>query len=905
MNRISDFRSAANHAFSFLKPQPILFNLAFDYAKSTFAKTSCFSHLIFIKTCLKRKVIPKGFLLKHSPSDYSNVLLKQHTDFVLEKSSRNLMNVHIQHLDKKLKSICHSLSALKQQLPRILSPPLCFFVKTVVHCFNQQVFAKLKSTKDKKLLALCGQLPNPTPTNSDTSATCTHDNVRSKKVVCIPDSVQLSPSERSVLSKGLKFVPLTPSFSKHKALLELARFFRGLRWQAVIETWPRFQPADDIFTELFQRESHRMPPENCTDVEFFIAKTRREILKLPSKPLSQSNLSQSEWDALKSLKSRQDIVIKPADKGGAVVVWDRAAYIGEASRQLNDSSFYEPIPDSSLVRDNKSISNTIKSAIEKDSLPPTAQNLIVRKVKQPSFYLLPKIHKQNCPGRPIVSAVSCPTEHISCYLDFVFQPLVKSLPSYLKDTNHALNILDDFNHTPNFSPSLLFTMDVCSLYTSIPHQDGLKALKFFLDKRRVCDPPTPILLRLAELVLNMNSFEFNGNHFHQISGVAMGTKMGPSYACLFMGHLESNIFNDYTGPKPQLFKRYIDDCFGSTDISKSDLMNFIDFAKSYHQAIDFTYEISPTCVNFLDLEVTITNSTFQTSIYHKPTDSHSYVLYGSSHPKSTLNSIPYSQFLRLRRICSDDVDFESKANDMASFFVQRDYPNNIVLSALERVRQIPRSVTITPAISLDDENRPVVILTHHPHNFPIKRILKENWSILQDSPKVGSIFSNPPMFASKRDLNIRDYLVRSRLKPSISRLPGTYSCNKPSCITCAHLCHDTNITFPKKQFQIKRSFTCDSTNIVYAVLCKQCPKIYIGETERSLSTRFKEHLANIRHKRDLTVGPHFNEPDHSLDDALVLAIWQCHGSALDRKSLETYFINDLGTHQPLGLNRKM
>ena len=49
-----------------------------------------------------------------------------------------------------------------------------------------------------------------------------------------------------------------------------------------------------------------------------------------------------------------------------------------------------------------------------------------------------------------------------------------------------------------------------------------------------------------------------------------------------------------------------------------------------------------------------------------------------------------------------DVDFESKANDMASFFVQRDYPNNIVLSALERVRQIPRSVTITPAISLDD-----------------------------------------------------------------------------------------------------------------------------------------------------------------------------------------------------------
>nr|KAG5714744.1 hypothetical protein BaRGS_000232 [Batillaria attramentaria] len=62
-----------------------------------------------------------------------------------------------------------------------------------------------------------------------------------------------------------------------------------------------------------------------------------------------------------------------------------------------------------------------------------------------------------------------------------------------------------------------------------------------------------------ELVLTLNTFEFNGEIFSQISGVAMGTKMGPSYACLFMGYLEYRMQSLYTGPVPELYKRYIDD----------------------------------------------------------------------------------------------------------------------------------------------------------------------------------------------------------------------------------------------------------------------------------------------------------------------------------------------------------
>ena len=87
----------------------------------------------------------------------------------------------------------------------------------------------------------------------------------------------------------------------------------------------------------------------------------------------------------------------------------------------------------------------------------TARLLIKHHPKLPTFSLLPKIHKFNNPGRPIVSACSCPTEHISEYLDAVQQPLVQSLSTYVKDSTHALNLIEDINQTSNFEPRYLFT----------------------------------------------------------------------------------------------------------------------------------------------------------------------------------------------------------------------------------------------------------------------------------------------------------------------------------------------------------------------------------------------------------------------------------------------------------------
>ena len=85
--------------------------------------------------------------------------------------------------------------------------------------------------------------------------------------------------------------------------------------------------------------------------------------------------------------------------------------------------------------DEHSVKTTINHFIQADDLPTSASNLFTTTPRTPVIYFLPKIHK---PDNPIVSACSSPTELIYSFLDGVTFPLVKTLPSYIKDTKHAL-----------------------------------------------------------------------------------------------------------------------------------------------------------------------------------------------------------------------------------------------------------------------------------------------------------------------------------------------------------------------------------------------------------------------------------------------------------------------------------
>ena len=116
-------------------------------------------------------------------------------------------------------------------------------------------------------------------------------------------------------------------------------------------------------------------------------------------------------------------------------------------------------------------------------------------------------------------------------------------------------------------------------------------------------------------------------------------KCKPSYANLFVGYIEHHFLNQYNGPKPKLYRRYIDDCVGATSPTRrrEELNQSLTVVNSSHPALKYTSEISDTSLAFLDIKVFINGNGLCTSVHYKPTDSHSYLLHSSSQPSHVKN----------------------------------------------------------------------------------------------------------------------------------------------------------------------------------------------------------------------------------------------------------------------------
>ena len=91
--------------------------------------------------------------------------------------------------------------------------------------------------------------------------------------------------------------------------------------------------------EEFQKWHFRNEPT----LEVFLSQLEKEIFTLSQKPLRYSNLSKAEWQMVRSLANDRNTVIKKADKGSCLVIWDRLYYIMEAEKQLRDKTIYKDV----------------------------------------------------------------------------------------------------------------------------------------------------------------------------------------------------------------------------------------------------------------------------------------------------------------------------------------------------------------------------------------------------------------------------------------------------------------------------------------------------------------------------------------------------------------------------------
>ena len=142
----------------------------------------------------------------------------------------------------------------------------------------------------------------------------------------------------------------------------------------------------------------------------------------------------------------------------------------------------------------------------------------------------------------------------------------------------------------------------------------------------------------------MNKFTFNGENFLQVKGTAMGTRVAPKFANVYMGSIEKRFVYETTWVDDIIFwKRFIDDIFFILAGDIESLLSFINQLNNAAPLMKYTHEISQIEVNFLDTTVRKdVEGNLSTDVYQKPTDTHPYLNWISAHPYHLKRSIPYS-----------------------------------------------------------------------------------------------------------------------------------------------------------------------------------------------------------------------------------------------------------------------
>ncbi len=443
--------------------------------------------------------------------------------------------------------------------------------------------------------------------------------------------------------------------------------------------------------------------------------------------------------AFDNLLNDPDILICAADKGGTIVIWRTAEYEREALAQLSDESTYAPVSTETFnaFRDDRLV-------IERNRLARRLLNLkclnaheyraVVAAPAEPAaFYMKPKLHKAinretaTFHGRPIASTCKSAPRLLDKYLANVTSPLLPLIPGSLTDTTHLLQKLSLYSSSvvipvSESSNSRLVTADVNSLYPSIPWEQGVDAaLQFYTEHyarlrsemrdRGLLPPPPPELFGEILWFIVTNSFvsfkpfstrttNSSTNHqqqqqnimiFHQTKGTAMGCCVSVFLANCFMFKVTRHLIERPPGHHLDFFFRYIDDLLFSTKGTDQDIADLISSITT--EAITYTVgDKLGDRVEFLDVAIEIDSETkrIKTSPFQKATASPFYLHAESMHPKHTIDSLPYAQLIRLKRICSSEQTYLDAAGKLLDKFRARGYKMHVLNRAFFRALAIPR-----------------------------------------------------------------------------------------------------------------------------------------------------------------------------------------------------------------------
>ena len=378
------------------------------------------------------------------------------------------------------------------------------------------------------------------------------------------------------------------------------------------------------------------------------------------------------------------------------------------------------------------------------------------------------------------------------------------------------------------------SFDVKSLFTSIPLQLALQCTETAIQQSTAKLPlPTEDIMDLLNLCLTSTYFQYNGRHYKQLHGTAMGSPVSVVVAEIVMQHVEESALATCRQTIP-LWLRYVDDTF--TAVHKDEIDDCHDHLSEQNADIQFTKEIEENGkLPFLDCLVSRDNNELRTTVYRKPTHTDRLLDESSYNPTSHKATTIKTLTRRAQLVCDTPDSLRDENRYLERVFRKNNYNSDFIRRNIYRPTEVD-ATNMNPT--------PVTTVT-----IPYIKGTSETISRI-----------------------LQPYNIRVAHKPTT---------------TLRHLL--TNVK--------DRDEPSNRQGAVYKIKCSDCQASYIGETGRNLNTRLTEHKRATKNgDANNHIAVHHQLTNHNIDwdSAQCLTYSTNYFQRLTLESWYTSYIGETG-----------
>ena len=729
-------------------------------------KGECDLH--FLKCCQAQNLIP-NFLKFKLPN--RNL---QHTRSY-RNCQRDLLSCEIRNKTRALKNVVTRREQLSTQLRSTVSFLDFNHLVNLIENTNCKTIGRCEFVQNRKLRDL---------------GYVNEYNIPTDNVIFNFSDVILTEEEKKALSRGLRFVfpPRRLNFVNY--FLEFEKLFNNISLMSF------YDPLNKGF-QFFKRSLSHLAHSCFYSFNPF---TNNQFL------------DKDVFNLLKSLSSKENLIICRPDKGNGIVLLNKSDYVEKMNNILHDRAKFVPVtsdPYAYILKHEDKVNRVLRKFKTDGTIGESTFHSLYSSGSKPGvMYGLPKVHKPECPLRPILSAIGTHNYNLAKFLVPLLTPITMS-EFCVKDSFSFAKELADLS----FIDCIMASFDVKSLFTNIPLTETIEISvnnMYPNDDDIISGFNKKQMKSLLSLAANDCMFLFNDKFYVQSDGCAMGSPIGPTLANIFLSHYEKIWLQDCPNEfKPLLYRRYVDDTFLLFK-NEAHIPLFLEYLNSKHPNIEFTSDTeNENKLPFLDIEINRTVSGFQTSIYRKPTFTGLCTKFTSFIPLQYKRNLVSTLAYRAYQICSNYVNFHKEVSFLRKLLFNNGFPYNFTDVYIGKM--------LNTIFRCNNQEKTTV----------------EKKFIYFSIPFMGS----------------HSYTLRKRLKKLF------YEFYPQVCIRVVF----KSLNPISRFFNIKDKVPDDLKScVVYKYECDCCSATYVGKCSRHFKTRINEHLGRSPRTGNLLVKPSYS-----------------------------------------------